>query len=447
LLFLMLLATNMGFVIETRADYGPVVLMLLIQAVVLTLLARLTEKGGLLMLGAFMSALFLGIYDKLNFLWFVFALAPGAALFAPQLWRNFRGRRIGAILMIAAAGILLSVILIRFVLPIMGLYPERTLPASQNERLCRTLSTCDGALSGRALMYTMTQRFFPSAFPTIPIAGLLVTSIVLSSAATGWMVALSRWGNEQTALWSVSLTVQTVAIFLQMSQTAQATGTRHAMMLVPLAFASLVVGIAALARGISDRFPTRLWSRFSAGFLLAGALTIGALQVRAGVGALHLLRNEKNLAPAWSTRITELARYLDAVSPQYDTILCTDWGLGVQLFVFCRSSETRDKIADIWNFFGVPPTPDIRDHIYHHFLEGKRALLLTHGPNCVLMPHTRDHLMEALSQAPVRSRRLTEISGGRDEQALYEVYESLPLILAPGPSGEGAFASPRSQAR
>jgi hypothetical protein len=423
-LFVLLLAANPGFVNETRADHGPVVLMLLAQAAALTLLLRLTQKAGLVALGAFLGVLFLGIYDKLNFLWFILALAPGTAIFAPQLWRGFRTRRISALLMIAAAGILLGVLVIHLVLPILSLnktsYPP--LPASWAGRLSRTLSVCDGAFSG--------QTFLGSRFPVICTASLLAASILMSLSAMVRAFTRSPWRDRQADLWALSLTALSCAVFLQMSCTVQAAGSHHAMMLLPLVIASLVVNIAALYRWACNRFGARPGFRVSAGAFTVGAVAIGLLQLHTTVGILQLMRSEENLTPTWSTRITALTEYVDAASAQYDTVLCADWGIGMQLYAFSRSRETRDKIADVWPPFTIPISPELQNAVDQHFLRGKRALLITHGPQCVLLPPSRDHMLEMVSKLPVRMRLLKEIPGARGGRTLFEVYEVLPSPAA-----------------
>ena len=431
ILFLLLAATNPGFVIQTRLDYGPVVLMLLLEICALTLLLCLTEKAGLALLGAFLTTLFLGIFDKLNFLWFVVAIVPGSAVFAPSLWHSFRSKRVHAAAMIATAALLLAGIIVWCVLPILGVY-GKSLPVSWGERFTRALSVCDGSFSGTTIVLWVTHLpLRPSLFPTVPMAVILALSVLLSVGAVARL--LMGWNpiDRPADLWTVSLTVQLWGVLLQVCQTAQATGPHHVMVLLLLGLGSVIVGMATLARWLGRAAPYgRVLSGSVTAAAFAGSLTVTLLQTSTDLRAFRLLTQPEALAPAWSTQITALAEYIEATAGPYDSILCTDWGLGTQIHGFCRSRPTRRKIRDVWNVFAVPLTSEIQSAVYNRFLSGKRVLVVTHGPHCVLMNGTRDHLMQIITNATVKARRLKEIPHLKDGTPLFEVYEVLPARAA-----------------
>jgi uncharacterized membrane protein len=81
-----LMATDPAFLFTTTLDFGPVVLMLLIKLASLLLLARFLRApstGRLLAVGAM---LLIGVWDKLNFLWFAAALIAAVGVVYRRRW-------------------------------------------------------------------------------------------------------------------------------------------------------------------------------------------------------------------------------------------------------------------------------------------------------------------------------------------------------------------------
>ncbi|HEX2922905.1 MAG TPA: glycosyltransferase family 39 protein, partial [Chloroflexota bacterium] len=73
LLFALLLATDPSYLYHTRLDWGPVVLMLFVKAAGALLFLRWWESNRLRELAASGLLLGLGVFDKVNFLWFLIA--------------------------------------------------------------------------------------------------------------------------------------------------------------------------------------------------------------------------------------------------------------------------------------------------------------------------------------------------------------------------------------
>src|SRR5205085_4065768 len=106
-----LLATDPSYVFFSRIDFGPSVFMFLLKAVGLWQLALWwrTRRTRFLVVGSF--AFGLGVYDKLNFVWIVAAVAAAALLVDP---RGVRGQLTRPLLAVGAGAFLLGC------LPIVG---------------------------------------------------------------------------------------------------------------------------------------------------------------------------------------------------------------------------------------------------------------------------------------------------------------------------------------
>ncbi len=69
-----LLALDPVFVLLTKVDYGPIVLMMLLKLIAVYCLYRSLATGSPSLLWGTAAACMLGLFDKLNFIWFVLAL-------------------------------------------------------------------------------------------------------------------------------------------------------------------------------------------------------------------------------------------------------------------------------------------------------------------------------------------------------------------------------------
>ena len=83
-------AVDTSFILMTRLDEGPIVLMLLLKVVAVYALIRSLQTSSWRFFALSLMLLVLGVWDKLNFIWIVAALAPASIVYWRSLWRLWR---------------------------------------------------------------------------------------------------------------------------------------------------------------------------------------------------------------------------------------------------------------------------------------------------------------------------------------------------------------------
>ncbi|HEX7964074.1 MAG TPA: glycosyltransferase family 39 protein, partial [Candidatus Saccharimonadales bacterium] len=103
-------ALTASFMVFTRLDFGPVVLDFLLKILALVVLLHFAARPRMRWLILFWLLLFVGVFNKLNYLWYVNAFAAAfVAVYGQQLWRGLNKAMRLRVLIISAAGYLLSV--------------------------------------------------------------------------------------------------------------------------------------------------------------------------------------------------------------------------------------------------------------------------------------------------------------------------------------------------
>src|SRR5262245_56133012 len=86
IVFLLLMATDPAFIIQSRLDWGPVVIGLFLKLLALWFLTEVLTRGSGLAFAGFLTACALGVFDKLTFSWFANgAIVAGVLVYGRQL--------------------------------------------------------------------------------------------------------------------------------------------------------------------------------------------------------------------------------------------------------------------------------------------------------------------------------------------------------------------------
>ena len=162
-----LLALDPVFVLLTKVDYGPIVLMMLLKLIAVYCLYRSLATGSPSLLWGTAAACMLGLFDKLNFIWFVLALVlTTLLLFRHELAVMHRRR---AARLLAPVGTLLIVVLAVGLRQIAPLFMS-TQEASRGitARFPAMVAAYAQAMDGRAL-----YQWIDRGLPPSPHAGQL----------------------------------------------------------------------------------------------------------------------------------------------------------------------------------------------------------------------------------------------------------------------------------
>ena len=374
LLMLALIVLDPSYTFAARVDWGPTVLMQVFKAAALLALFQLVEQGrpGRLWLLALIALL--GLYDKLNFIWVMNALALGAlAAHGRRLLElaYTQPRRFWppAVVLGVATGAV-------FVYAIVGLLPE-THPQQAGmtplQRLGFTLSviarTFDGTWIHQWIVLQPIGRW--------PVA-LALHALLL--AAVGVVVASRRrtWSASETRLlrWLVFCVVAEVGVVAQLAATRAFWGAHHALVLWPFPQAAAALAVTLAWRRMSGTATVRCAliaaTAGAAAVILAG-------QVRAAVAYERDIYGVSSTPNALFTpEIYELSRFLDPRLPRVASVITADWGLRYPLRVLAEAGQ-RDKIRDFWAVFRDYGRGEGRT-LYKEWFEGRSVIVVSYLP-------------------------------------------------------------------
>jgi len=361
-----LLALDPVFVLLTKVDYGPIVLMMFLKLLAVYCVYRSLADGSPTLLWGAVAACTLGVFDKLNFIWFVLALIPTTLLlFRHELAAMYRR---GAARLLAPAGTLLLIMLAVGLREIAPLFlASQAGSRSVLARIPALLAAYAGAMDGRAVYQWMTGDSLPH--PTlvnyVALAGLLVLGL------TWWRRARAAGSAPRLALgdrFVLGYGVLFALILVQIITTKRAGGPHHMMMLSPFHLLLLTAGLAELASASS-----RL--RQGAALLLLGALALSDLRVTFALARAY--HTEQRLSPRLSPAIYQLSDFLNRV--QADRINFVDWGMHNQVYAL-GTARTRSACRDLWLTFREPLSPRLSADVLARDFGAGRVLVVMHPP-------------------------------------------------------------------
>jgi hypothetical protein len=373
LLVLALIALDPSYTFAARVDWGPTVLMQVLKAAALLLLFQVVEQGRASSLWWLALIALLGLYDKLNFIWVVNALALGALCAHGrrllELARTQPRRFWPPVIVLAAGAAAL------FAFAILSLLPE-THPQQAGltrwQRVGFTLSlvarTFDGSLIHDWIVLQPLPRW--------PVA-LAVLALLLAAVAAA-LASRRPWTPEESRLarWLVFCLVAGAAIVAQLWATRAVWGAHHVLVLWPFPQAAAAIAVA-LAWERAQGAPARRRA------LLAGtaavALFVALGQARAAAAYERgIYRVARTANPLFSPEIYELSRFLDARLPAVASVVTADWGLRYPLRTLAPAGQ-RDKIRDFWQVFREYGRGDGR-FLYKEWFEGRRVIVVSYLP-------------------------------------------------------------------
>jgi hypothetical protein len=390
--FALVMATDPIFVFMSRADYGPVVLMIFLKLAGLVALFELLRTQRSRFAWLFSITLVLGLFDKLNFVWIVAAILVSAAavyrIECAAIVRNRTWSFLGAAALlltgVAAAGVLIS----------------RLAPSGAMDwptRLPHVRSLYDATMGGQAINEMMlaadTMPSSPAVSLEVPIAAVLVLILVL------WIV--SRWTGSKGPLTpahahrGLTFVVLTFGLILvQLILTPEATGPHHIMTLWPFHHLVGLLGAAVLmdhvARFLAWRRPRYGRFVYVASAVLVGVtvLVVAVSQVRVVQAYNDALERSSRLPPIWTTSIYPLTDYVSSAS-NVDAVICVDWGICNQVLSLVPS--VRAKNQDLWPVFAEMDKAKNDLEIFDRFFRGRRVMILAHLGHAILMPAAHDN--------------------------------------------------------
>jgi hypothetical protein len=372
-LLVLVIAVDPVFISLTTLDYGPVALMLILKLSALLCAFLVVRTGSSGYLWGVCLACALGLFDKLNFVWFLVALAiAGGLLFRRELTMALRRNRVGFVLPLAVLAALTGLATVRLILPQLAASQAAQSGVSLTDRLHYVVGLYAGTMSGRELYHLVTKSTLsaPSAANLVALFGLL------GLGATTLLAARRAGGVGRLSLRTRMLACH-LLIFLvvgaQLVITKKAWGPHHVMMLYPFQL--------FVAFGAASSLAGPVGAAAVAGVLAASELHVGAAYARR-------FRPTEEFEAQWSPVFSELTAWLNEHCP--DRIVSVDWGTHNQIFAL-GTPCTRAVSRDLWPQFRTLGDRAAQERIYHQEFENRRVLAVLFGPRWDIMPGVRDN--------------------------------------------------------
>jgi hypothetical protein len=441
-LLVLFMAVDPIFIFMSKADYGPIVLMMFFKMLALYFFFRfiLTSSPGYLW--GVVIACGLGVFDKFNFIWFVVALLFAAVVVFRQELRSAAANSRAHFTWLVGAVLVLLAATARYSVPLFLQTQSRATSAS---------SSATDDLLGRidyvsdTYLQTMNSKgvwFLRSDFHsigtitnwiTLPIIGLVILSATARLMRRRSLVAqlIDRTGAFYLLIF--------IVIVVQIVLTTAADSPHHMMMLYPFHY-MLVVCVASRLSGLvcgrrrSDRSAdcarlpesgsrvgfAGLSRRFA---VVLGIMSVGAVlvasEIEAGVRYQRAI-DDRAFNYSWTPAIYDLAAYLDRpeVRRKADAVIAVNGGIYEAAFVLSRPNN-RSKYTDLGSKFTPLAKPEQGKGLVEQVFAGKRVLVLAYANRGA--GAAREHFL-AFAKYYFGGARLERLIANDRGEPIFEIY-------------------------
>jgi 4-amino-4-deoxy-L-arabinose transferase-like glycosyltransferase len=393
-----LLATDPVYGAVSRADWGPIVLSALLRMVAVLCYFGFLRRKSVRYLWLLVAVLALGLYNKIDYGWFIAALCIAAiVVHHGELREMVRSRRSAVLSPLGVFAAILLVEFVKLVLPAMRL-PTTDAPVSLGTRITEVDQLFRGTVNGVAVYEYMTGSVLNHStlmgwlFPWILIGSVLVALWYLLRGRRRETCDPLRATASATSFFLILF----VVIIIGIVATRQATGPQHIMLLWPL---PTVLGVCLLAT--AARVP--LASARKAAVVVVGVplVALALTQVRTTLTYVHAYRDDRHWSSIWSPEIYAAADAVRRAAPGAQSVISADWGLGTQIFAL-GDEAVRNRFSDPWPTFMSPvATPA---SLEHEWFQGRTVIVVFHTLPAQIMPTTTQRVETILRNAGTRAK-------------------------------------------
>jgi hypothetical protein len=378
----------------TRGDVGPSAIEFFLKCAALYCVARFARDRAVRWVLLLLATLALGIFNKLNFIWFANA-AVAVSLVEMAIHRRALRTHLRPI---AAWVSGLAVIYGAFAAYYFGEHIASTEPTIHGSLLAFTWPRFDagtrGVISG--------TWFYDYALAPLGPRNIAV-ALVLGAFVVGGLAASGTRRTRHRPVAYVALT--TILVAIQILLTASATAGWHYISIYPFLPIVAAYGVYVAARAlVSQQFALHL------------ALTCVAAVTIAYDGILmakyfNNLSSREPSSSAWSPAIYQLSRKLQTSRAR---VFTADWGIDNALFALHQSR----RYAELAFALEPPPTGSIKQAQALLASGPGPKLVVTHANDKLVFPLANSNLFRAAGP----HLRYTGAIDGRDGRPVYETY-------------------------
>lgn len=397
-LLAMLLATDPAYGAMSRTDWGPIVLSALLRVAALVCYFAFMRGRSVRYLWLMVLALSLGLFNKLDYVWFIAAFGVAALLVHHQeLLDAVRRRRVAVL---APVAVLLAVgvaAVFTLILPADRLTTGAP-HLSLGDRISEVVKLFRGTYNGASVYENMTA----SQLPHTSLIGTLIPYVLIASAAIAlWLLVRGRRLSREDGLrQAASLTTFFLVLFVVLAVgivfTRQATGPWHVMLLWPLPDVLTICLLVTAAR-----VPALAVRRASVAIVGVALAALLVTQVRTMADYVHAYRSSRSWSSPWSTEIYAATRTISQSAPRVQSIISADWGLGTEVFAL-GDEAVRARFGDEWSSFTNPAATPAT--LQREWFQGRRVIVVYHSQPAQIMASTTQRVEAILKSSGSRVR-------------------------------------------
>lgn len=402
LMALGLLASNASIIIFGRTDFGPVVIEHLLFAASALLFFKFMKTSRLLYLALIAIALGLGLFNKLNFLWYINAFYFSGALVYFSTWRRIKSKfeRYKIVLVAVAA----YLIYVAYYLVITGYYK-----LDHDFRLGHLrydASTAAQTLGGQWFFHELLgSRVSPIYSFALCLLG---TALILSAIAR-----IIRHRKLKFDKLFVFCLLVSAALLAQIIVTPDATAGWHYLTLQPFVAIAVAISISVLVKGRS-----RMINRGAA----LAVVIVAFCQLALYVTNIGLLETHKNIV--WSEAIYELADYTRRTPGRF---IVADWGIQTQLLTLDARKYT---FIEAFGPIDLNNPEFVAAAKYYYFLPTTSSdgqYIITHPVDQDALPGLRFDVQDQVLKIARDSGKVEKVKEIDDHgQPIFEIYRLTP---------------------
>ncbi len=428
LLAVLFFALSPSVIQHTRYDVGPNAIELFLKIISLYLVLLLSQTRKLRYAALPVLAVFAGVFNKLNFIWFLNGLLVSLTVlhFKPLLNLEFQaGKRELKLPLILSAGFGLSYL---YCFSAVGGYNASGYVSLSALKLNFAVVSNNliGVLDGTA--------FYNYAFGNLQSvwAPFFVWAVILIITA-GFPLSIrsSDIRNSQKTRYYHFILLNLVLTVVQIYFTGLAIASWHALTIFPF----ISIAMAYSLRLLYDFCKKRL--KFEGLRLTAAFLLIISALTAYNIGINLKYVSACNFPPknhSWSAEIYNLINY---AKERPEKFISLDWGTHTQLIAFTGAKNKFYELLWILNGAG---DAESRKILFENCMDGADNLFIMHSPETSSFINPRNNFFETVKEHNLEAQKVKEFreSGGRVIFEIYRVGSPLPSSAVRQETGEGA---------
>ncbi|MBI5181698.1 MAG: glycosyltransferase family 39 protein [Nitrospirae bacterium] len=406
---ILLLAFDPSFLFQNKL-FG-VSISLFLKSLALFFLIKGIKTGGKSFFIFSFLCLGLGVFDKLDFIWFATALFLAAFIvFYNEAISVFKKniKLSAAVLMpIFVSFYLLFIYVLRMSLT---LFHEGFFTFNLLERLKYQFVNFKDTLGGNAAYYMMTNMDLPFQSLLLPI-GILMVLLVFPIHLFLKIKVFNKW--------MVFFVVVLIIILFQIYATAKATGSHHMIMIYP--FPHLIIAFF-IGKIIESLQKSHLKSAITAVVYAAVGIVI-IFNLYVNFQYINAFKHD-NTSVFWSAGIYNLINYVK--NNKEKTYVSMDWGFHNQLLAFTKGTAKLRESFGGFNNFDPGKDKDIAEiepWLIKHICE-PNAVFLFHTDSDSFFIKAKRNFFYLLSKYNLDSKLTMKLGNGKKDY--YELYEIDP---------------------